>query len=60
MTAKHDLMHIYCKKGIKEMIARLADRNRRSMSSEVQYLIEQAHKKTFEEKKIVGRKPNPL
>lgn len=36
-------LHIYCTDGVKEKLEKLAEADRRSLSAEVQMLIEQAY-----------------
>lgn len=40
-----DTLHVYCTKGVRAKLVELAEANRRSLSSEIQVLIEQAHAK---------------
>ena len=42
---KNDSLHIYCTKTVRQKLAELAEINHRSLSSEVQAMIEQAYAK---------------
>ena len=39
----YDTLHIYCTPGVRAKLVKLANADRRSLSSEVQKLIEQAY-----------------
>ena len=42
-----DTLHIYCTPGIREKLEKMAAANKRSMSAEVQVLIERAFENQF-------------
>lgn len=46
-TQQYDLLHIYCKRGFKPMLAQLAEADCRSLSAEVQALVAEEYRKRF-------------
>lgn len=57
---KYDTIHIYAGTGVKSKLQRLAKRNRRSMSAEVQYLIETAYEEHNEVSNHTKHPRHPL
>lgn len=45
-------LHVYLTDGVKEKLQKLAEADRRSLSAEVQVLIEQAYENLIEQNKI--------
>lgn len=44
---QYDAMHVYCTGGTRQKLQELAEAERRSLSAEVQQLIEEAHARRF-------------
>ena len=44
---KYETLHIYSTKGVRAKLERLAEAHRRSLSAEVQVLIEDAYERRF-------------
>ena len=43
----YDLLHVYCTTGVKPKLVQLAEANRRSLSAQIQYMIESMYKEQF-------------